>query len=67
MRNSSAVLARLDEVEIFGAGQAVTKVIGSSEEGIVDSVLACLNSIILFSCSYQPISLVATPVHPHAR
>ena len=51
--NSSAVLDRQDEVEIFGAGQAVTKVISSSEEGTVDSVLACLNSIILFSCSFQ--------------
>ena len=64
--NSSAVLARQDEVEIIGAGQAITKVIGSSEEGTVDSVLACLNSIILFSCSYQLISLATMPVHLHA-
>jgi len=28
------VLARQDEVEIIGAGQAITKVIGSSEEAL---------------------------------
>jgi len=42
------VLARQDEVEIIGAGQAVTKVIDSSE-GRCGSVLTCLNSIMLFS------------------
>jgi len=43
------VLARQDEVEIFGAGQAITKVIGSSEEGTVDSVLTRLRLDIVFS------------------
>jgi hypothetical protein len=47
--NSSAVLARKDEVGIFGAGQAITKVIGSSEEGNVDSVLTSLRLDIVFS------------------
>jgi hypothetical protein len=46
--NSSAVLARQDEVETFGAGQAITKVIGSSEEGTVDSVLIRLRLDIIF-------------------
>jgi len=45
------VLARQDEVEIIGAGQAVTKVIGSSEEGTVDSVLIRLILDIVFSFS----------------
>jgi hypothetical protein len=42
VQDSSAVLARQDEVEIFGAGQAITTVIGSSEKGAVDSVLTRL-------------------------
>ena len=64
--NSSAVLARQDEVEIVGRGSGHNYGDGSFEVGTVDSVLACLNSIILFSCSYQLISLATMPVHQHA-
>jgi hypothetical protein len=44
------VLARQDEVEIIGAGQAVTKVIGSSE-GRCGSALTRLKLDIIFSFS----------------
>ena len=52
--NSSAVLARQDEVEIVGRGSGHNYGDGSFEVGTVDSVLACLNSII---SSHVPISL----------
>ena len=55
--NSCAVLAHQDEVEIFGAGQAVTKVIGSSEEGTVDSVLTRLRLDYTILMFLSPISL----------
>jgi len=42
------VLARQDEVEIIGAGQAITKVIGSSE-GRCGSALTRLKLDIVFS------------------
>lgn len=64
---SSALFASCPSFESSSRrGQVVTKVIGSSEEGTVDSVLTCLNSIILFPCSYRLISLAAIPVYLHA-
>ena len=68
--NSSAVLARQDEVEIICAGQAITKVIGSSEEGTVDSVLTRLRldyTILMFLSAYFSFSNPGTSACMLAR